>query len=143
MSRPAPIQEVLASQFTLVDGGFDPIHPGHIAYFEAATKFGLPVVCLVASDSYVLTKHKTLLEQSERCQVLSAIRYLDGVLPASNETWWHLEKLAPAIYFKGSDWTGRLPQKEIEVCGRLGIQVVYSETPLRSSSQILKRFLGD
>src|SRR5437879_6024227 len=39
-------------QVTMVDGAFDPIHPGHIAYIEAAAGLGLPVLCNVSSDQY-------------------------------------------------------------------------------------------
>ncbi len=31
----------------MVAGGFDPLHDGHVAYFQAAADLGLPVVCSV------------------------------------------------------------------------------------------------
>ena len=40
--------------FVLVDGSFDPLHSGHIKYFEEARNlFSLPIVCLIANDGYV------------------------------------------------------------------------------------------
>ena len=34
----------------MVDGGFDPLHEGHIAYFAAAAELGVPVLCNLASE---------------------------------------------------------------------------------------------
>ncbi|MFZ9804353.1 MAG: adenylyltransferase/cytidyltransferase family protein, partial [Ilumatobacteraceae bacterium] len=33
---------------TMVDGSFDPLHDGHIAYFSEAKKLGNPVLCNIA-----------------------------------------------------------------------------------------------
>jgi bifunctional ADP-heptose synthase (sugar kinase/adenylyltransferase) len=61
---------------TMVDGGFDPIHPGHVAYFEAAAGLGLPVLCNVAPDAWVVRKHRPLLAQADRAVVIDAIRFV-------------------------------------------------------------------
>ena len=38
----------------MVDGAFDPLHRGHIEYFRAAAeRLSAPLLCNVASDSYV------------------------------------------------------------------------------------------
>ena len=47
---------------TMVDGGFDPLHPGHIAYFRAAEALGLPVLCNISADEWVARKHRPLLD---------------------------------------------------------------------------------
>ncbi len=141
MKQSAIEHQILKGPFTLVDGGFDPIHPGHIAYFEAAKNLGLPVACLVAQDSYIVGKHRVLLDQLSRCEVLRSIRFLDLVIPASKPTWMHLEELKPAIFFKGGDWKDRLPTIEIETCERSQTTILFSDTPLQSSSHLLNKFL--
>src|SRR4029078_8932155 len=55
-----------AGKVTMVDGGVDPLHHGHVAYFQAAAGLGLPVLCNVAPDDWVRRKHPPLLPQAER-----------------------------------------------------------------------------
>lgn len=123
----------------MVDGGFDPIHGGHIAYFREAASLGLPVLCNLSSDEYVSRKHAPLLPQGERATVLDAIRYIDMVHLSQTTTEEVLGLLAPRFYVKGADWRDRLPSGELEVCAREGIEVVYLDTVLNSSTEILRR----
>jgi glycerol-3-phosphate cytidylyltransferase-like family protein len=129
-----------AGRVTMVDGGFDPLHHGHIAYFRAAAGLGLPVLCNVSPDSYVARKHPPLLAQAERGAVLDAVRYVDFVHLSSGATAEVLEVLSPRYYAKGADWQGRLPDEETAICGRLGIEVVYLDTVLDSSTGMLQRY---
>jgi cytidyltransferase-like protein len=73
-------------QVAMVDGSFDPIHDGHIAYFQGAAEFGIPVLCNVASDSWTVTKHQVLLSQVQRAVVLDAIRFISFVHLSSTST---------------------------------------------------------
>ena len=52
-----------AARVAMVDGAFDPLHHGHIEYFKAARGLGVPLLCNVASDRYVRTKHPPLLPE--------------------------------------------------------------------------------
>jgi cytidyltransferase-like protein len=60
----------------MVDGAFDPLHRGHIEYFKAACALGAPLLCNVASDDYVRTKHPPLLPEDQRTAIVDAIRYI-------------------------------------------------------------------
>jgi cytidyltransferase-like protein len=125
---------------TMVDGAFDPIHPGHIAYFEAAAALGLPVLCNVSPDAYVATKHRPLLTQAERAAVLDAIRFVEYVHLAPGPTRDVLAELGPRFYAKGADWRGRLPDAEVETCAEQGTEIVYLDTVLESSTALLERY---
>lgn len=131
----------LAGRVVMVDGSFDPIHEGHIAYFAEAAKLGKPVLCNIATDDWTSRKHPVLLPQASRSIVLDAIRFIDYVHSATHPTLEVLEQLRPIAYVKGSDWRDRggIPAAEAELCNGLGIQVVYVETVLNSSTQILNR----
>lgn len=131
----------LRQTVAMVDGGFDPLHAGHVAYFAAAAALGLPVLCCMASDRYVATKHKPLLPQEARAEVLNAIRYIDYVVVNESTTAAVLQELQPRIYVKGKDWENRLPPAEEAICLDLGIQVVYLDTVRDSSTRILQRYL--
>ena len=128
--------------FVLVDGVFDPIHDGHIEYLEEATKFGLPVYLNITFGSRARSKHKEFLRYSERAKILGAIRFVNGVLPKSDSTSGSLSKFKPAIYFKGKDWSEKLPEVELNLCKKLKIKVEFASTQKKSSTKILNRFLG-
>jgi len=125
---------------TMVDGGFDPLHPGHIAYFAAAADLGLPVLCNVAPDEWVARKHPPLLPQPDRAALVDAIRFVDFTHLAAGPTEAVLRALVPRHYAKGADWRGRLPDEELETCAELGIEVVYLDTVVDSSTGILERY---
>jgi bifunctional ADP-heptose synthase (sugar kinase/adenylyltransferase) len=127
---------------TMVDGGFDPLHHGHVAYFEAAARLGLPVLCNVSSDEWVAGKHPPVLAQAERGTVIDAIRFVDYTHLSQTETVDVLRALGPRYYAKGADWQGRLPKAEQAACAELGIEVVYLDTVLDSSTAILERYAG-
>lgn len=125
----------------MVDGGFDPLHAGHIAYFRAARDLGHPVLCNVSGDHYVRTKHEPLLPEAQRVVVLDALRDIDYVHLSDGTTVSVLRQLRPWGYVKGADWRGRLPAEEAEVCAELGIEIVYVDTVEDSSSRLLEAYL--
>ena len=129
-------------QVTMVDGSFDPLHDGHIAYFAAAKELGNPVLCNIASDEWTKSKHAVLLGSAQRAVVINAIRFIDFVHLSKTSTASVLADLRPAIYAKGSDWKDRggIPIEEQEICNSHGVKVVYLETVINSSSTILQKF---
>jgi cytidyltransferase-like protein len=132
----------LRGTVTMVDGGFDPLHHGHVAYFEAAAALGAPVLCNVSSDDWVGAKHPPLLDQAERAAVIDAIRFVDYTHLASASTVDVLRLLGPRYYAKGADWRGRLPADEVAACAEAGTEVVYLDTVVDSSTAILERYAG-
>jgi cytidyltransferase-like protein len=129
------------SQVVLVSGRFDPLHPGHIEYFRAATGLGLPLMCCVASDADVRRKHPPVLSQQERGLVIGALEMIDYVHLAQSNTEACIRAVRPRFFAKGSDWRGRLPEDEVAACRELGVEIVFLETLSHSSSEILHRFL--
>jgi len=127
-------------QVTMVVGAFDPIHPGHIAYIEAAAGLGLPVLCNVSSDQYVSRKHVPFLSQEERAAIIDAVRWVEYTHLSRITTDEVLRLARPHSYAKGADWRSRLPEKELATCAELGIEVVYLDTVLDSSTAILERY---
>ena len=135
-----------AGQVAMVDGAFDPLHAGHIEYFQTAgMTVGMPLLCNVASDRYIRTKGRPpLLGEETRAIVVDALRDIRYTHINQHDTETILEQLRPSHYVKGADWKTRgLPPRQVEICGRLGIQIVYLDTMRDASSRILERFLEE
>lgn len=128
-------------QVAMVDGAFDPLHRGHIEYFRAAAEqLDVPLLCNVASDRYVSTKHPPLLPEDQRAAIVDAIRYISYTHVNQFDTETILSELQPKYYVKGKDWDGRLPLEQVRICAEHGIEVVYLDTVIDSSSRILKSY---
>lgn len=130
-----------SGRVSMVDGGFDPLHGGHIEYFRRAEELGAPVLCNVTGDAYVSRKHRPLLPQEERIAIIDAIRYISYTHLSLGTTGEVLERLRPRYYVKGEDWRGRLPAEEVEICEAAGTEIVYLDTVTGSSSRILADYL--
>lgn len=127
----------------LVDGCFDPLHYGHIAYFKFAAGFGLPVLCNVETDRYLqeVKRRPPLLPEAQRIQVIDAIKYITYTHLQNTTTADVLRQLQPLKYVKGTDWKNKiLPEDELEMCKKYGIEIVYTDKNLDSSTAVIKRF---
>jgi len=122
----------------MVDGAFDPLHRGHIEYFRAAAEqLDVPLLCNVASDRYVESKHPPLLPEQQRAAIVDAIRFISYTHINQFDTEKILRELQPKYYVKGKDWEGRLPQEQVKICREQAIEVVYLDTMFDSSTRIL------
>lgn len=127
----------------MVDGGFDPLHIGHLKYFEVASQFNLPVLCNIQSDEYIRNSKKrpNLLPEEQRLQVIDSNQHISYVHLCQTSTFDILKTLQPAKYIKGQDWQKKgLPQEEDKICQELGIEIVYLDTNLDSSTNIVGNF---
>jgi cytidyltransferase-like protein len=133
--------QTLRGTVAMVDGAFDPLHQGHVEYFRAATEqLDMPLLCNVASDNYVRTKHPPLLPEDQRAAVVDAIRYIAFTHINQFDTETILRELRPRYYVKGKDWDGRLPPEQVAICRAHDIGIVYLDTVLDSSSRLLQQF---
>ena len=82
---------------TMVDGSFDPLHDGHIAYFSEAKKLGNPVLCNIASDEWTKSKHAVLLGAPQRAVVIDAIKFVDFTCFVGGYTHFDSHDLAHAF----------------------------------------------
>lgn len=128
-------------RLALVDGAFDPLHAGHVAYLRAAAEFG-PLCCAVAADSHIEVKGRpALLPAASRAAVVDLCRGVQVTTIKDRPTEELLAHLRPTYYIKGKDWEGKLPTEQVDTCARLGISIVYLPTVSDSSSERLSRWL--
>ena len=65
----------------LVTGGFDPIHKGHIAYFNAAKKLGDKLIVGMNSDAWLTRKKgRPFMPIDERVTIVENLKMVDGVI---------------------------------------------------------------
>jgi cytidyltransferase-like protein len=127
----------------MVDGCFDPLHKGHVEYFRAARELGVPLLCNLASDKYLATKHPPFLPEDHRAAILDSNRYIELTHINHLTTTAVLKELQPKYYVKGRDWLGRLPSEQINVCHQVGTEIVYLDTVSNSSAKILEDYCSD
>ena len=68
-------------KIVLVTGGFDPIHSGHIAYFESAKKLGDKLIVGLNSDAWLARKKgQAFMDVHERSRIIESLRVVDKVV---------------------------------------------------------------
>ena len=68
-------------KIVLVTGGFDPLHSGHIAYFEAARNLGDRLIVGLNSDEWLARKKgRAFMPLSERVAIVSSLRVVDEII---------------------------------------------------------------
>ena len=70
----------------IVTGGFDPIHSGHIAYFNAAKALGDKLVVGLNSDGWLTRKKgRPFMSWFERCKIIQAMKMVDFVIEFNDD----------------------------------------------------------
>lgn len=70
----------------LVTGGFDPIHSGHLAYFQAARELGDKLVVGLNSDAWLTRKKgRPFMPWSERASIVAAMHVVDRVIAFNDD----------------------------------------------------------
>lgn len=95
----------IQGKVAMIDGAFDPLHHGHVAYFHRARELATSLLCNLAPDSYVLTKHPLLLPAAQRALVIDALADIDYTHVSYTKTETVLRALRPTQFIKGK--TGR------------------------------------
>lgn len=126
------------SDHVLVDGAFDPLHAGHVAYLQAARALNSgPLLCAVASDDQIRAKgREPLLPQESRVAVMEAL--CDVVYAKDGPTEDVIAAMRPRLYVKGMDWRGKLPAEQETACRVAGVPAYFVTTPEDSSEARLR-----
>lgn len=132
----------------IVSGYFNPLHKGHIEYFENARAQGDALWVIVNSDlQRELKGSKPFQDQEERLKIISSLRVVDKAYISIDkdrtvrESLKHLYSifgLERKLYFaNGGDQTNEsIP--EAEVCNKLGIELIDGlGDKIQSSSWLL------
>ena len=73
-------------EVVLVTGGFDPIHSGHISYFNNAKEFSNRLIVGINSDEWLVRKKgQYFLPWKERAKIIGSLRMVDDVISYNDE----------------------------------------------------------
>lgn len=110
-----------------VSGYFDPLHVGHIEYFQLAKKLGDKLIVILNNDEQAkLKKGNSFMPLEERKRILEAIKFVDEVvisIDKDSSVCESLKAIKPHIFAKGGDrFAGEIP--ETQICKELGIEII-------------------
>lgn len=135
----------------LATGGFDPIHSGHIAYFEEAKKLGDYLVIGLNSDSWLSRKKGApFMPFSERSSIISNLKMVDQVIGfndddgSSVDAILQVRKLFPdsqIVFVNGGDRTAsNIPEMSVNDISVEFLFGIGGQDKKNSSSWILQEW---
>jgi cytidyltransferase-like protein len=122
---------------SIVSGGFDPLHVGHIELFERARKLSDELWVILNSDEFLTNKKgKPFMPFEERRKILKSLRVVDVVIPCIDKDQTvckTLKKLKKTLaitntelfFCNGGDRTSGKNTPEHKLCEEVGIETVY------------------
>ena len=128
----------------LCHGCFDILHYGHILHFKEAKSMVDHLVVSVTCDKYVNKgSNRPIFIDSERAEVLKAIKYIDKVVISYSDTAINIMKHIPFdVYIKGPDYkdsNDKRLKSEIDYAKTKG-KVYYTSGVKYSSSKVIEIF---
>jgi glycerol-3-phosphate cytidylyltransferase len=95
----------------VIAGNFDVIHPGYIKMFKECKSYCKQFIVLLHTDPSIERPHKLkpILTKEERTEILTSIKYIDGIAyyTYEKELVDLIERLSPDIRFLGDDYRGK------------------------------------
>ena len=121
-----------------ISGGFDPIHPGHIAMIEAAQAYG-EVHVIVNSDDWLVRKKGFFFQPwSDRKKIIEAYTpHVHAVDDTDGTVCEALQRIKPDYFGNGGD-RGDKNTPELNICEEIGIKPIFElgGSKYSSSSEI-------
>ena len=95
----------LKRPFVFVPMAADLLHHGHIRILKKASKYGTVIVGLMTDNGISSYKEKPILNFKQRKEVISAINFVDCIIPLNGLLYVEISKLLKIDFFiHGSDW---------------------------------------
>ena len=138
-------------KLSIVSGGFDPLHVGHLELFERAKSLADDLIVIVNTDEFLTSKKgKPFMPLKERMTIVQALKPVkltiksidkDQTVCASvkfvNEMY--KKKYDEIMFCNGGDRTSGENTPEHKICEEIGVKTVYGlGDKIQSSSWLLK-----
>lgn len=129
-------------KIVLANGGFDPLHYGHILHLRAAREMGDYLVVALTSDAALRKEkgiHRPFYPWEHRAELLRELRCVNCVV-SSESGVDAIIKVMPNIFVKGIDYVdGGVAEGVKTACDTLGIEIEYTRTEKLSATEIARR----
>ena len=124
-------------KLSIVSGGFDPLHVGHLELFERAKSLGYRLFVIVNNDQFLIRKKgKPFMPFVERMRIVESIYCVDKVIPCTDtddtvcrtlQNIYNNQKntYQEIMFCNGGDRTNGENTPEHKICEELGITPVY------------------
>ena len=126
---------------------FDLLHAGHISMLRDAKEHCDYLIAALQSDPTIDrpdTKNQPVQTMVERYTQLSAVKYVDEVIPYQTEQdvedileMYHIDMRVLGEEYRNKDFTG------LEICRRRGIQLYFNKRDHRFSSTDLRKRVSE
>ena len=128
-------------------GVFDMFHIGHLNILKRAKEQCETLIVGVTTDKlcYIRKNKYPIINETERMEIVGAIRYVDKVVPQTDmDKVRAVKELGADAVFVGSDWKGTDAWNEYEKkFAKVGCTVVYLDHTDGISSTILREKLNN
>ena len=131
-------------QSICVSGYFDPIHVGHLEYFEKAKALGNELVVIVNNDHQAtLKKGKPFMKDVERVEIVKNLKMVDRVILSIDKDRTVCETLAsmepkPNVFCNGGDQFNDIIPESV-ICEKHNILLMDGlGDKIQSSSSLVK-----
>ena len=150
-NRLASIADLLRDQgrrLVLTNGCFDLLHVGHIRYLQSARALGDALAVAINGDDSVRTlkgEGRPLHTENDRAEIVAALECVDyAVLFPEVRVTRLIERVRPAIYVKGGDYTPvSLHPEERAALEKIGAEIrILPFEPGHSTSGLIERMKG-
>tara|TARA_A100001515_G_scaffold100322_1_gene81171 strand:- start:9 stop:431 length:423 start_codon:yes stop_codon:yes gene_type:complete len=134
----------------IVSGYFNPLHKGHIEYFENAKAIGDKLWVIVNSDlQRELKGSEFFQDEKERLKIINSLRIVDKAILSVDKDRTVSKSIAKLVTKKDNDWeyifanggdqnNDTIP--EAKICKILGVNLVDGlGNKIQSSSWLLKK----
>ena len=134
------IAELVKGKVVHCHGCLDLPHVGHFLHLEAAKAMGDVLVVTVTSDRYVNKGHgRPIFTAEERALAISKLECVDYVcINDAPDACEAIKILQPDLYVKGVDYKDA-ECEEFEAVRLMGGQVVFTDTPKYSTTEIIEK----
>ena len=90
-----------------VSGYFDPLHVGHVEFFQLAKELGSKLIVIVNNNQQAeLKKGSFFIDEKDRMEIVAALKHVDEVflsIDSDGSVCKSLEAIKPDIFANGGD----------------------------------------
>ncbi len=137
-------------KISIVSGGFDPVHVGHIELFQKARDLSGTLWVILNTDDFLANKKgQPFMLYEERKVIVKSLRMVDAVVDSVDEDQTvcktlkqiagHCSPRIELLFCNGGDRTSGKNTPEHKLCEKIGIKTIYGlGSKIQSSSWLTK-----